>query len=170
MYRLKRSPTSRLASEYGTNSLAFRVRLKGQVVMLFMLSRTNRSVITPGRHGKDTLSEIQDVRKRASIYLDVMSEIVQIIYDFSEKDELVCNQNRYAEANQKTICLGRCVLGCRFERAWKSRSLGSVSFPVGREGMYCQDCNRIVLLAPNQQLFSTAIASVPRSNHSGAGS
>lgn len=137
-------------------------------MMLFMISLINQRIITPESY--DGLLEIQDVRNRASIYLDVMSEIVQIIYDFSEKDELVCNQNRYAEANQKTICLGRCILGCRLKGAWYQGCFGSVSFPTGREGMHCQDCNRVVLHAPNQQLFSTAIASVTGADHSGSGS
>lgn len=56
-----------------------------------MISLSNQRVITPESY--DALPEIQDVRNRANIYLDVMSEIVQIIYSSSEKDELVRNQN-----------------------------------------------------------------------------
>lgn len=60
-------------------------------MMLFMIFLINQRVITPESY--DGLPEIQDVRNRASIYLDVMSEIVQIIYSSSERYELVRNQN-----------------------------------------------------------------------------
>lgn len=60
-------------------------------MMLFMIFLINQRVITPESY--DGLPEIQDVKNRASIYLDVMSEIVQIIYSSSERYELVRNQN-----------------------------------------------------------------------------
>ena len=59
--------------------------------MLFMVFLINQRVITPESY--DGLPEIHDVRNRASIYLDLMSEIVQIIYSSSERYELVRNQN-----------------------------------------------------------------------------